>query len=262
MHYRYNHWLSSHWETIVEMIKEVYETKDNVDDFLILGQYLHIPAEQIKKNIQSSEKINKLIVYQLEPLVANHWWQTQHIINNIRHADEVWDYDLQNIEILRRHGIDAKFKPIKYAKNLERIQNSENPDIDLLFYGTPTPYRQDFIRNFTTNLVIYPGEELIAKLNFVWLYNISDHKLDEFIGRSKIVLNLPPYESETRQQQTRIGYLLNNNKCVLSKHSPINYFGDSIIEFGDYNNLKNQVLHVIQNNKWQNNNNSFKKPKR
>lgn len=242
-----------HWHMLVKMIKENYETVENLNSSMILAEYVKRPLADIKRELPAENQ--RTIVYQLEPLVKKHLWSTQHIINNISDADEIWDYDLQNIEILKQHGLQAKFKPMRYTASLQTVKNLDNPDIDLLFYGGMTEYRNKFL-NYFWNAT---DPEIFKTLNFVWIKNITDAKLDEYIGRSKIILNLNPYDGDTRQQQTRIFYALINNKCVVSQSSPINYFGDSIFEFTDHHSLNRLLKLLLENNNWRNRSINFNK---
>ena len=235
-----------HWMTLVSMVKENYEGDEHQDQSLIYGEYVKRPIKDIlplipKKNNQ------KIIVYQLEPLVKNHWWSIEQIVRNIRDADEVWDYDLENIEILKNYGIEAKYKPIAYSESLKKI-NSINPDIDLLFYGSFTDYRGQFINWFHNKT----NSDLFYDFKFIWISGITGNTLDHFISRSKIILNLNPYSGDTRQQQTRIFYPLINEKCVVSQGSSINYFGDSILQFDDYDSLNRILLEQLKNEQWKN----------
>jgi hypothetical protein len=77
-----------------------------------------------------------------------------------------------------------------------------------------------------------------------------DHLLEEMIGRSKIILNINPYEGECRQQQTRIFYPLINNKCVLSQKSSINYYDNLITEYTDWKDLYQKMIHLLENDRW------------
>lgn len=241
------------WKTLVTMTQENYETEDLANSSLIFAEYCKRPISHIKNELPKDNQ--RTIVYQLEPLVQNHWWNTEKIINNIRDADEVWDYDLDNIEVLKKHGIDAKFKPMRFTQSLQRVNNLLDPDIDVLFYGNVTDYRNKFF-NWFWNAT---DSKVFGKLNFVWIKNFTDSKLDEFIGRSKIVLNLNPYDGLTRQQQPRIFYALINNKCVVSQKSPINYFGDSIYEFTNPHSLNNLLYSLLTDNKWREKNHNFNK---
>ncbi len=250
MKYYYRSVLANHWHMLSCMIEEAYAAEYNDDDLLVMGANIYTTCVNIKQTLNYN---GKLIVYQLEPLVSNHWHPVNDIINTLQGADEVWDYDLDNIEILRQHGINAKFRPIVYSSNLKRINNNSNPDIDILFFGTPTEYRSKFLENLVRGYVI--KEEYgntFEKLNVVTLYNFTDEKLDEFIGRSKVILNINPYEGETRQQQTRIFYSLINDKCVMSQRSTRNYFGNCIVEFDDFQDFGDKILNLLSTDAWRN----------
>ena len=240
---RYYHF----WDMLKMMVLDNYLNDSTKDHAIIFEGYLHDSIDNIRKQITTS--YDKLVVYQLEPLVPNHWWTTDHIINRIRDADEIWDYDLQNIEILNSHGLNnVKFKPIRYSSSLKRIDNNVEQDIDVLFYGSPMNYRTTYVQRIVQSMdrhIVY------GNCNFVWLvHNVTDKRLDDFIARSKIILNINPYEGPTRQQQTRIFYPLINGKCVLSEASEINYFGLNINQFSNFKNLGEALRNLLSNNNW------------
>lgn len=249
MQYYYsNEQLPSHWHDIVTMVEENYRTQDNANDVFLLGCYMHYGVEKVVKQIYSEKTYNKVIAYQLEPLVSNHWWTVDRIIEKLKGADEVWDYDLDNIEILAKHGIKAEYRPFVYTHNLKRINNLNDKTIDVLFYGTFTDYRYDIVKN----MIYYPSPTVkeLNHIKFVWIHNMSGDLLDDYISKSKIILNLNPYDGETRQQQSRIFYALINEKCVLSQRSNRNYFGDNIYEFSNKYELKEKLTVLLQNDKW------------
>jgi hypothetical protein len=64
----------------------------------------------------------------------------------------------------------------------------------------------------------------------VWLTHTLHPQLDEYISRSKIVLNIHHAEDLQQQEQTRIFYLLSNGKEVVSTKSKYNIYGDLISE--------------------------------
>lgn len=230
--------IPSLWGDLETMIKCHYQTEDNSNSVLCLGTYLHESIDQIRLKFPGK----KIIVYQLEQLVTNHWWSTEHIINNIKSADEVWDYDLENIKVLESHGIQSKFIPLRYTESLKRINNKENPDIDVLFYGSLTPRRYNIITQMINSDYYY------NHINFVYLFNIDGEKLDDYISRSKIILNIHPNENH-RQEQVRIYYPLINNKCIISETSSKNYFGDLILERSpEY--FRNTIFYYLQNDLW------------
>jgi hypothetical protein len=235
------------WQMFGSGLDEVYGKEEEPNTVLSLGLHCTNSAESLKEQ----HKDRKLIVYQSEPLVDSHWFKPDRLIDNVRGADEVWDYDLENLNILRSHGINAKFKPPLYARRLKKVKNLENPDIDLLFYGSYTEHRFRLICDFINGSVI-PADcyDIFLKSNVVTMWNIHGKELDEFIGRSKIILNLNPYPTECRQQQPRIFYGLINNKCILSEKSRINYYGDMIVEFSDAQDLFFKFIHLMRDDNW------------
>ena len=235
---------------LAKMVDENYATEENENDLFVMALYLNLSGTQLKEEF-AHRNFNKLIIYQLEPLVEAHWWTTDKIVESLKGADEVWDYDLDNIELLKQHGIEAKFKPLLYTESLNTIKTIDEPDIDVLFYGTPTRYRSSFFESFNKDFVHYDDtSDMYGIMNIVTLYNIADQRLDEFIARSKIVLNLNPIEGDCRQQQTRIFYPLTNGKCVMSQKSNRNYFGNCIVEFTDSQDFGEKAIELLKTGKW------------
>ena len=251
MYYYYSTMLSYHWNDISQMVNENYAHEYEPNDLLIMAVHHHHSIEKIKSENPGHGKV---IIYQLEPLNKSHWWSEDHIIPILKDADEVWDYDLDNIKKLKSHGIEAKFKPFLYTEGLKRIKNSSEPDIDILFYGTLSDYRYKFLENINHygNL----GTTVCA-------FALTEEILDEFIGRSKIIIDLQLNDKEKFiQKQTRLYYALINNKCVLSEKSSRNYYGDLILEAdNDIDEVLNQATFLLTTEKWKdysNNSERFK----
>lgn len=247
MKYYYHDRYNEHWKDIELMIEENYVEDPSEDACVILSTnlLLDIYCQRIPMPNHA-----KKIAYQLEPLIQNHWFSRNTIIDYLRQYDEVWDYDLDNIKTLKENGIDAKFKPFVYCEKLKRIKNKKDLDIDILFYGTMTKHRQYVLGNFV-------GRYLPYNLNLVNVFNITGNQLDEFISRSKMIIDLSTTGSsgEKIQKQSRIYYALINNKCVISEKSDRNYFGDLITEV-DFDDTLKQLGDVVRdyffNKKWEN----------
>lgn len=240
---------------LVDMCRENYETDEHENCVMVFGEYVLSPAEKLREHFCKNNE--RLIIYQHEPILDKHLFDPNKILNHIKNADEVWDYDINNIKFLRQHGIDAKYKPPLFTKSLQKIKNLENPDIDVLFYGTLTEHRMKTLENiFTAGIVDESLSDIYYSLNLVWLNGIDDHRLDEFISRSKIILNLNRYDSKSPQQQTRIFYALNNEKCVLSEECEINYYGNLIEQFTTDPNkdwrmhLAQRISELLHNDNW------------
>ena len=233
----------------MSMLDENYCHNLDKNTSVVIGACVEVSVE-VLKNVEALKNRN-IIVYQLEPLLENHWHPAKKIIDNLKGADEVWDYDLDNIEILRKHGIDAKYRPFLYTESLKRIETVDNPDIDILFYGTLFPRRAKII-NDAIYTAIYPlhREEIILNSSIVCLNHVWGSKLDQYISRSKVILNLNPYDEDNRQQQSRIFYPLINNKCIISEKANRNYFGDLIAEFSSPQELLWLIGHMLSDDNW------------
>jgi tetratricopeptide (TPR) repeat protein len=234
------------------MVEENYANDYDENDVLVMAIHHHRTIEEIKT---SNPNHKKIIIYQLEPLSKNHWWNEEFIVSRIKDADEVWDYDLDNIEVLKKYGIEAKFKPFVYAESLKRVQNKQNPDIDVFFYGTPTEYRSKILETIS-NCAVF-GKDSSSVPCVVTGFNLTKQSLDEFISRSKIIIDLQDNNllqkspDEFVQKQSRIYYALINNKCIISEKSKRNYYGDLIIE-AEKEDLLNKIIYLLNEDRWKN----------
>ena len=146
-------------------------------------------------------------VYQLEHLSALPDWLQERALAVLRRARWVWDYSESNQMWLRERGIDSTLVVPGYHSQLERIQRDENPEIDLLFFGAVTPRRRIFLEKVS---------QRIPRLKI--LEGVYGKERDEWIARSKAILNLHSYERPLFEA-VRISYLLNNRCAVFSESS-------------------------------------------
>jgi hypothetical protein len=240
------------WKLLEAMVEENYVTEENEDDYLVFGIVNYWNIEQIKQYYLQGISYRKLIVYQLEPLNHNHWWGAEQIIKNIQGADEIWDYDLENIEFLQKEGFDPKFRPCRYTNSLKRIETVEDPKIDVLLYASPTDSRINYFNHLCHNKTF--------EYNCAWMTGINGDSLDYFMANSKIILNLATQYENSRQAQTRIFDALINNKCVISQNAKINYFGDSLIQFNDPHEMMFKIESVLREGIWRKNEQDMPKP--
>lgn len=235
MKYIFNNVYAEHWYDIATMLDENYPTENSS---IFLGNYIFENVDSYRSELGENVK---LIVYQTEPLVDNHWHPSDKIINNLKSADEIWEYDINNYHYLRRLGFtNVYFKPFLFTKALENIPEKE-PEIDILFYGTITPYRYEVLKTI----------DLFNKCRkFVCLFFVTGKELDDYISKSKIVLDLNTW-SNGYQKQSRISYLLNNKKCVLSEKSLNNFYGNAIFEFNnDLHSFDILFEYLLQDDNW------------
>lgn len=232
MRYIFPDRFASHWRMLSLMVEERYRDPDP-SAVMIMGLYINQDLEYYRKlHVQ-----DKLIIYQLEPLCGQgHWWNADFIINQLRYADEVWDYDYQNCVFLQKHGINAHFKPIIHAENIS-IKEKNEKDIDVLFYGSFTEYRMKIMSRLffdvNPNTVVH------------CLANVMHPMLDHYVSRSKIILNLHHAETQQQQEQTRLGYLLASGKTIISEKSTVNYYGDLIVETRSYDDLIRSIYSIL-----------------
>lgn len=195
---------------------------------------------------------DKIICYQLEQIFNNQsWWfdanaksgpvydNTQHILGWLKGCDEIWDYDLDNIDFLKSLGFtNIKFRPMKWFEGINNITSLEK-DIDVLFYGGMNHKRSVL----TSQLGGYKHKVLTNNFQ-AW-----GETLNEYIGRSKIILNLHFYDSHI-QEQVRIFPLVANDCCVLSEVSRRNYFDGLIQEFATGEEMIEKIDFLLADDNW------------
>lgn len=157
-------------------------------------------------------KYGKVIVFNQEPLLAKQ--------RNFMHigyfawlsmADEVWDYDEENLKVLRLIRPDVKLHVLKPYK---RWPKESKKDIDILFYGSMNDHRKKIL------------DELSKRHNVKILTNCWDgNELDRWILRSRILLNLHYYNETALQEQARMIRWIGSPCRIVSEPSMHNYLG-------------------------------------
>jgi hypothetical protein len=240
--------LAQHWYSLHQMTIENYSKDYSYDDLVVYAMFYKVLNNN--SNIEELRKISaasgKCIAYQTEPLSNTHIWNLDLIEKSLLQngIDEIWEMDIDNVNYWKSKDISVKYRPILYTNSWKRVPKTEC-DIDVLFYGT---YHND-IRSKKMHLI---ADNIMGNgLNFVYLSNMVDDKLDHFIARSKVILDISHIENinERMQRQPRIAYALNNDKCVVSERSRTNIYQDMIIEF-DMNNVIETITHTIKSGRW------------
>ena len=164
-------------------------------------------------------KYDKVIVFNQEPLLAKQR-QFMHLgyFSWLELADEVWDYDEVNIKVLRLIRDDIKLHILKPYK---KWPETHEKDIDILFYGSMNEHRKKLL------------DHLSQKHNVCILTNNFD-TLDEYILRSKILLNIHYYHEVSLQEQARMIRWIGAPCRIVSERSVNNYLG---VEELDYASL-------------------------
>lgn len=151
------------------------------------------------------------------------------LIPLLSEAVQIWDFCPRNVAYLARWNLAAKILPLGFHPVLQRIPPAAEPDVDVLFFGTPSPHRAEIIDNLT------PHCRLEA------MRGCYGQERDSWISRSKIVLNLHTYPSLSAFEQVRVFYLLSQPCFVISEASEDIPYHDGLI-FYEHQHLVAGIL--------------------
>ena len=163
---------------------------------------------------------------------------------------QIWDYSDANIAIW--NSIETKFPvyfaKVAYAPILEKIPSNVPQDIDFLFYGSLTPERLSVISKITKM------RSDLTHFSVVTLMSIYGKQRDEFIARSKVVLNI---SHQVNFEIVRVSYLLANKKPVLcySDTEALQVEPDlknNCLKFVNANNIYEECERLILNEEYRN----------
>jgi predicted nucleotidyltransferase len=169
----------------------------------------------------------KYIPYQLEQLSSAAWNAfSENAKKVLSHAFKVWDYSSENVRFLKERGLSALHLPVGYHQSLEQVPQGRPKDIDVLFFGSMGERRQKVL-----NIL-----EREKKVRLHALFGVYGRERDEFIARSKIVLNVHFYPAKIFEA-VRISYLLNNRCFIVSEESEINPYRGVTIPMFPYEQL-------------------------
>lgn len=173
-------------DTIDSLKHEFREDMSN--DVIICGAHDLSHTQSID---DYKRKYGKVIVFNQEPLLAKQ--------RNFMHigyfawlsmADEVWDYDEENLKVLRLIRPDVKLHVLKPYK---RWPTEAKKDIDILFYGSMNKHRRNILGALSKH-------NKVKILDNCW----DSNELDQWILRSKVLLNLHFYYETALQEQARM----------------------------------------------------------
>ena len=171
--------------------------------------------------MRATNQFNKIIVFNQEQLHAQQRnFLTPEYKSWLMLADEVWDYDEANFDVLNQLNKNVKLHLLQPYKDWSVYEQVEK-DIDFLFYGAMNAHRS------------YLLSKLSEKYHVCVLQN-EWQKLDEFIMRSKALLNIHFYYECALQEQARMIRWIGAPCRVLSEKSVKNYLG---VEEMTYNEL-------------------------
>ena len=176
------------------------------------------------------------ILYNLEQVDPGSSWFRPELIDIFRNY-MLWDYSTRNAAALKALGVQvARVVPVGYVKELTRLQLAPEPDIDVLFFGSMNPRRQQIIDGMRA-----------AGLRVDTAIGVYGAERDALIARAKLLLNVHFYEAKVLEI-VRISYLLANRCAVLSERGSDPAEDDTLaggVAFADYQHLVQRARELI-----------------
>ena len=188
-------------------------------------------------NLEKELQNKPFILYQTEILSDQygilHEWPEY--LSLIASAQQIWDYSIHSTEFLRGKGLtNLHYTSPGHHKTMEEFMPQDKQDIDVLFYGTAQKRR----------LKIIDDLEKIG-LKVLNLRNSSGNERNNYIARSKVILNIHSFDNLPALETIRISYLLANKNFVLSEISDHNPYGPGVI-FENYNSLVDACQYYVR----------------
>ena len=209
----------------------------------------HLDTNPEKKNIifgghlLNNDLINKVpknsIVFNTEQIESNTEEWRERIIKLANRNIELWDYSLFNIKFTQdKTNIKAKLFEIGYQRELNRITQEKTKKVDVLFYGSINDRRKIII------------DKLIEKnIKVKCLFGVYGKDRDDWIAKSKLVLNMHMYDSKIFEI-IRVFYLMTNGVPVVAEYDDKTKINNNFlmgIKTASYNKLVEMIVHLVNN---------------
>lgn len=161
------------------------------------------------------------IVYQLEGLDDRHgllseWPEYWELLAN---AQAIWDYSPAGAGYLRRRGLaSVQYVPPAFHRSLESFRPRQDPDIDVLFVGSPHERRRRVL------------EALESRgLGVVHLHGVFGEQRNRYLARAKVVLNIHAWDALNPLETVRLSLLLANRVFTISEEADHNPYEDGVV---------------------------------
>lgn len=156
---------------------------------------------------------------------------------------QVWDYSAANLP--QWQACNPRFAPfhapVSYAPTLTRIADALEQDIDLLFIGSTGPARNGKLYDLSVD---------VNRPSLVVLQNIWGAQRDDFIGRSRLLLNLSGDSPSLRIFEiVRVSYYLANRKAVVCEDRQDQFVEDDMKDrllFAPTGQLASHCVRLLQ----------------
>ena len=210
------HFVQSHasFNDTIDSLKHEFRN-DQSDTVIICGAH---DLSHEHSFDEYKKKYGKVIVFNQEPLLAKQR-NFMHIgyFAWLSKADEVWDYDEENIKVLKLIRPDVKLHVLKPYKVWPKESRKDN---DILFYGVMNEHRKKILNELSKR-------HQVKVLTNCW----DGNELDRWILRSKILLNIHYFHETSLQEQARMIRWIGAPCRIISEPSVHNYLGVEEIDY-------------------------------
>ena len=173
-------------------------------------------------HVDSGALPDDAILYQSEQL-GSAWFNYDY--RNILQSHRTWHFTEMSVDRVQGLGGSCAHVPPAWHQCLQRIDSMLDPPIDVLFYGSSSLLRESTIASMR-----------VLGLNVLHEFGVYGEARDNLIRQSKIVLNMPYYPGSSFEM-ARVGYCMNNRKCVVAERvSDAQWLQDGIV-FASYHEL-------------------------
>ena len=171
----------------------------------------------------------RYISYNFEQLTTNKIWNPD-FFKNLKNAEIVLDYSLENICELKKYNIKAHFLPLGYTKSMEYCDDKVNKVVEFTFLGSMNNTRSNKLKSL--NDIYYKSKDKIVISNSYW-----GDDLKKLYNKTKIGINIHYYSGNTILEVHRIIPLIANKILVISERSNDTWYDEK------YSNLINYFEH-------------------
>jgi len=176
------------------------------------------------------------IIFNTEQLyMEENSWNTR--VFQLGQRLRIWDYSARNIERLEVEGCGrTALVPIGYHRRLERIEKQRNQNIDVLFYGSRNPRRTKILKELSDRGLVVQS-----------LFGVYGAQRDEYVSRSKLVLNIHRSDAQIFEV-VRAHYLVNNQIPVVCEINPTTRIDDcwsEIVTGVAYDQLADRCVELV-----------------
>ena len=204
--------------------------------------YIVISGVYLSKNLPKN-----YILYQVEQINSNFF--TEDYYNVINNSLYIWDFSIHNKKKYNNIPLNKIFYCPFPLQNIDNT-NFNKTEYDLFFYGS---------KNIRRNNIL---QLLKQKYNIVIGYMFTENKKNEFIKKSKIIINIHCYDN-VALETCRINEVLKYKKPIISEYTSVEdwYNMDiykDVVSFCDIikddlsniNNLYNKIDYLLDNNNY------------